>query len=313
MLNYHWTQGALQRLGVVMLVALVLVMASLAVFVLNAEARKVSGGPGCGGTGLAELLGLTDPGDTIQIMTGLNPWPSDGAVITRNILIQGGWKFVSGPSCSDPAAIFQFVWPTERSTIDHFGDSVITIEPTVLSATIQYLNIESNGGAGSKASGVHGVISNSAKILLDNVVVKDGDAVKGGVYLEVRGGSRLVMSNMQIMDNSGAAGGGFEIHVFDNSEVIIQGSQITTNTASSGNGGGGRIVIYSGTVTLAGNTFFNNNAFGSGKDLAVEAATGGGPAYLILQNNSFANTPHLSGNLTVLDKQIFLPIVRKNS
>jgi hypothetical protein len=304
--------ASLSRVGLSIVSALLVTVVSLTLVALNAEAKKVSGGPGCGGTDLVELLDLADPGDTIQIMTGANPWPSGGAVITKNILIQGGWAFSSGLSCSDPAAIFQFRWPTERSIIDHFGDSVVTIDPTVLSATIQYLDIVSNGGAGSKASGIHGVISNSAKILLDNVVVRDGNAVRGGLYLEVRGGSRLVMSNMQITNNTGNAGGGFEIHVFDNSQVIIQGSQIASNTASNGNGGGGLIVIHKGSVTLAGNTFFNNDASGSGDDLSVEAAVGGGPAYLILQNNSFSNAPDLSGNLTVLDKQIFLPIVRKN-
>jgi hypothetical protein len=129
------------------------------------------------------------------------------------------------------------------------------------------------------------------------------------------------MSNMQITGNTGDTGGGFEIHVFDNSQVIIQGSQISANTAVSGNGGGGRIVIHSGTVTLANNTIFNNIAFDSGGGVSVEAA-GGGPAYLILQNNSFSgNTAapgkakdlYISGNVTVLDKQIFLPIIRKNS
>lgn len=304
----------LSRVGVVVVSALLIMIASLALLVWTVEARSVSGGAGCGGTDLVELLGLADPGDTIQVMAG-SAWPSGGAVITKNILIRGGWKFISGSSCSDPAAVFQFVWPTEHSILDNFGDSVITIDPAVLSATIQYLDIVSNGGAGGKASGIHGVISNSATILLDHVVVRDGSAVKGGIYLEVRGGSRLVMSDMQITGNTGDTGGGFEIHVYDNSEVIIQGSQIATNTAVSGNGGGGRIVIHSGTVTLVGNSIFNNSAFGSGDGLSVEAA-GGGPAYLILRNNSFSNNNgdnlNLSGNLTVLDQSIFLPIVRKN-
>lgn len=309
---------SISRVGISIVSALLVMAASLTLLVWNTEAKSVSGGPGCGES-LVTLLDKADNGDKIQILTGQPTWDTDGALITKNVLIEGGWSLVTGTCTSTDTTGFQFLWPTQRSYMFHAGAPVVQIDPSVISLTMRYLDIVSGGGAGLQASGIEGVISNNAKILLDNIVVTDGNAVRGGIYLEVRDGSRLVMSNMQITNNTGGEGGGFEIHVYDNSQVIIQGSQIATNSASSGNGGGGLIVIHRGTVTLAGNTFFNNSGSGSGDDLWIEAA-GGGPAYLVLRNNLFSGstTPtdaklHIGPNVTVLNKSIFLPIIRKNS
>jgi hypothetical protein len=298
--------------GVAIVSALLVIVASLMLLVLNAEAKKVSGGPGCGGD-LAQLLGVADNGDTIQVLAG-SDWDSNDAVITKDVIIQGGWELVTGTCISTDTAGFQFVWPVTRSVIfNSQAGPVVRISETVHSLTIQYVDFFNSSGAGGfPGAAINGVISNSAQVRLDNVIIRDSAAItSGGFYLGVHGGSQLILSNMQIINNSADEGGGFEIEVFDNSQVIIQNSSIATNTANSGNGGGGRIVIHSGTVTLAGNTFFNNNASGSGDDLSVEAGVGGGPAYLILQNNYFSSSPHLSGTLTVLDKQIYLPIVQK--
>jgi hypothetical protein len=312
---------SLSRVGVSIVSALLITVISLTLLVLNAEAKKVSGGPGCGGD-LAQLLGIAANGDTIQVLAG-SDWDSNDAVITKDVIIQGGWELVTGTCVSTDTTGFQFVWPVTRSVIFNSQvGPVVRISETVHSLTIQYVDFFNSSGAGGVPGAViNGVISNSAQVWLDNVVIRDSAAItSGGFYLEVRGGSQLILSNVQISGNNADEGGGFEIHVFDNSQVIIQGSQITNNTANGDNGGGGRIVIHKGSVTLANNTFSNNQAnFGSGGGVSVEAA-GSGPAYLILQNNTFSGNSaatdddiHISGNITVLDKQIFLPIVRKNS
>jgi hypothetical protein len=310
-------QVSLLQVGLTVILALLMVMVSLTLLELNAEAKHVSGGPGCGGD-LASLLAIADNGDTIQVLAG-SDWDSNNAVITKDVIIQGGWELVTGTCTSTDTTGFQFVWPVTRSTIvNPLGAPVVILDPSMQSLTVQYVDFFNDQGAGGlPGAGINGVISNSARVLLDNVVIRDSATIiGGGLYLEVRGGSQLILSNVQITGNSADEGGGFEIHVFDNSQVIIQNSQIATNTANSGNGGGGRIVIHSGSVTLANNAVFNNDAFGSGDGLSVEAV-GGGPAYLILQNNSFSDNNgddlNISGNITVLDKQIFLPIVRRNS
>jgi hypothetical protein len=312
-----------QRVGLTVLLAMLIIAGSLVILQLNAQARVKGGGPGCGGT-LATLLAEVDDGDTILNLTG-SAWESDGALITKNILLQGGWELITPPCTSTDTTNFQFVWPTERSILSHFGSPVAQIDPSVISLTLQYLDIESSGGTIAQGAGISGTISgtitSTARVLLENLVITNNTATNGGggLYLEVRGGASLIISGTQIAGNNAGTGGGFEIHVFDNSQVIIQNSQISTNTADSGNGGGGRILIHSGSVSLVNTAIFNNQAAaGFGGGLSVEG-TGSGPAYLILQNTVITgNNANIDDNLhhnnvIVLDKQSFLPIIRKNS
>ena len=326
MSNYRQMQVIFRRAGLAVAAALVMVMVSLGVLQLNVQAKREGGGPGCGGD-LVSLLSTANDGDEILVMTG-SDWETNNPRITKNITIQGGWKFISGLSCSSPTATFQFVWPGERSIMTTFNSTpvtpVITLDPSVISLTIQYLDIVNQGGVSVQGGGINGVISNGARIFLENLVIRDTQSTTGGgLYLEVRGGSQLIISGTQIINNIGDTGGGFEIHVFDNSQVILRNTQVSTNIAATGNGGGGRIVIDSGSVTLANSAFFDNQATnGSGGGLSVEGV-GSGPANLILQNTPISgniapadpthNNLHIIGDVKVLDKQTFLPIVRKNS
>lgn len=319
MLNYDRTQLVFKRVSLVVTVALVMVVVSLAVLVLNAEAKRSRGGPGCGGD-LVGLLASSENGDVIEVLVGPNPWDPNGfdpneALITKNVTIEGGWQLVTGTCVSSDTSGAAFVWPSQRSIIGDSGDplSIIKIDPQMVSATLRYLDIVQSTGGVAQGGGIGGVISNGGRLLLDNVLIRDSGANSGGgLYLEVRGNSQLILSGTQFISNLAQdTGGGFEIHVFDNSHVTIRNSQVSTNTATNGNGGGGRIVIHSGFVTIAGSSFFNNNANGSGKDLLVESA-GSGPAYLTLQGNVFSSGLQISGTVTVLDKQIFLPTVLKN-
>jgi hypothetical protein len=152
--------------------------------------------------------------------------------------------------------------------------------------------------------------------------VDDGGSADtgAGLFLEVRGNSRLVISGSQFLTNTAQdTGGGFELHIFDNSQVTLSNAEVRGNRSLDGNGGGGRIVLNGGTVTIANSTFsgnLGNQGFGGG--LSVEGV-GSEPNYLILQNTvisgntaSFGDDDlHISGNVTVLDNQTFLPIVRK--
>lgn len=326
MLSHYQSGGSLRRVGLAVTSALLMLVVSLFVLQLNAEAKRVKGGPGCGGN-LASKLAEVEDGDVLELLVRPDPWPSNGAVITKNVLIEGGWELVITTSCtlSDTfdTSGSTFVWPTKRSNLGHFTDTVATIDPSVVSLTIRYVDIQHTGSGAAQGGGINGVISNSARVLLDSVVITNSESTGagGGLYLEVRGGSQLILSGTQIISNSaGTSGGGFEIHVFDNSQVIMQNTQISSNTTTSGNGGGGRIVIHSGSVTLANSAFFANQANGgSGGGLSVEGV-GAGPAYLILQNTVISDNLatisddnlHISGTVTVLDKPIFLPLVFKN-
>jgi hypothetical protein len=312
-MNKGYWKNLAQRLSLAALLAMLLVGVSLAVLVLNAEAKRARGGPGCGGD-LAGLLAQVEDGDVVEVLVGATAWNSNGAILTKNVTIEGGWQLITGTCVSSDTSGASFEWPAERSIIgDHPLDSIIRINPPLVSATLRYLDIVQVAGGVAQGGAISGVISNGARLLLDNVLITNSGADNrgGGLYLEVRGNSRLILSDTDFTFNTAQnTGGGFEIHVFDNSQVTISNSQVSSNTATTGNGGGGRIVIHSGSVTIANSSFFDNQANGSGKGLLVEGV-GSGPAYLILQNNVFSSSLQISGPVTVLDKQTFLPIVFK--
>lgn len=323
MSNYQWVQVFLRRTGIAVIAALVLVVMSLAMLELVAEAGRRAKGPGCGGT---LLDGTEQDGDVIMVLFS-NFWNSGGPVITQNIEVEGGWKLKSGEACSSSTVYtdtskFEFLGPVTRSTANESGVPVMTIDPSVLTLTIKHI-IFKQGGFVTEGGGLYGVISNSAHILLENVAFVDdgGGADTGaGLFLEVRGNSRLVISNSQFLTNTANdTGGGFELHVFDGSEVTFTEAEVRDNRSLNGNGGGGRVILNKGTVKFANSTFsgnLGNQGFGGG--LSVEGV-GSGPNYLILQSTvisgntaSFGDDDlHISGNVIVLDNQTFLPIISK--
>ncbi|GIK36241.1 MAG: hypothetical protein BroJett011_00740 [Chloroflexota bacterium] len=327
-MKYYQVMRWGQRVSVAVLLALLLVGVSLAVLVWNAAAGAKGKGPGCGG----DLLdGTEQNGDLILLLnSGGGSWESGGPTISKNLQIEGGWKLKTGEICSSnqtytDTSKFEFIGPLTRSVASESDDGpVITIAPSVLTLTIKHVIFDQQGAV-LKGGGINGVISNGATILLENLAFVDGGGTAdngAGLYLEVRGNSHLVLSGTQFLTNTAQeTGGGFEIHVFDGSQVTFYNPEVRGNRSLNGNGGGGRIVIHRGTVSIIGGTFSNNFANqGRGGGLAVEA-TGGGPAVLILQNPTFSgntasfSNPDLftSGPLAVLDKTTFLPIVRKNS
>lgn len=176
-------------------------------------------------------------------------------------------------------------------------------------------NFASDDGGGARL-----ILQNGSTVNLNKVNFSGfNEAVHGaGLYAEVRGGSNLTISEAQFSSGSAQSGGAFEIHVFDNSSVTINNTQVSTNTANNGDGGGGRIVIHSGFVAITNSSFFNNEAGnGRGGGLAIEGV--GGPASVLLSNNTIVNNTaaitgnnlFISGTVTIYNQQIFLPMVLK--
>jgi hypothetical protein len=180
-------------------------------------------------------------------------------------------------------------------------------------------NFALNDGGGARLILQNG----STAMITESLFASFNEANRGaGLYAEVRGGSHLILSEVEFSDGiAQETGGGFEIHVFDNSRVTIDDVQVSNNDANNGNGGGGRIVIHSGFVAVTNSNFSNNDANnGRGGGLAIEGA-GSGPAFALLMNNTIINNTasianpnlYITGNVTIFNRQMFLPVVRKNS
>ena len=329
MSNYHQMQVIFRRAGLAVAAAMLMIVASLVLLQLNVLAGARGKGPGCGG----DLLdGNEQNGDLILLLYSPSGWETASPLATRNLQIEGGWQLKSGETC-DPSAVytdtskFEFIGPLTRSLATEIDSgSVLRIDPSVLTLTVKHIIFEQDGSV-TQGGGISGIISNGAHILLENVAFANGGGGTaddgGGLFLEVRGNSRLVIADSQFMTNTAQnSGGGFELEVYDGSQVTINNTQVFGNIAFNGNGGGGRILMSRGMVTIAGSTFSNNLANqGCGGGLSVEGI-GSGPNYLILQNTVISNNDaipcaddnlHVTGNVIVLDKQIFLPIIRKNS
>ena len=313
----------LRRLGLTIILALTMIAASLAVLQLNAYARH--GGSGAGGClNFDVAVDTVKDGDTIAQM--IPEKDSFGVTITENIVIQGGWNTGTSGGCAGQGEVvytdatamlnagFIIEAPEKRSELIWDMGPVITIDPQVVTLTIQHMSFRNDGAITQKGGGIFGVIDNGAQVRLENVLLTDSTTISngGGLYLEVRGGSRLVISDSQFIGNTSGAGGGFEIHVFDNSQVIIHNTKVFSNNANTGNGGGGRLVIASGVVSITDSAFSGNQApGGSGSDLSIEST--GGPATVWLRNTTFANTPSETGaGLTVFDQHTYLPVTFKN-
>lgn len=152
----------------------------------------------------------------------------------------------------------------------------------------------------------------------------------GGLVIDVREGSRLVIENTEISDNQAAgSAGGFKIIVRDGSSVVLRNNIIKNNKAlgldvasnsDPRNGGGGRIQIYDGTVRVEGNTFQGNQApNGRGGALAIEKVGTGGSALLyLIPNNVFSSNSAGLGNndlylngITIVTPRVYLPVTRR--
>jgi hypothetical protein len=290
---------------------------------------KNAGAGGCGN--FNDVLPTAETGDVLAPMRGgVN---TSSLTISDTLVIQGGWAPGEG-NCGDAgtnefadtaamlAAGFDYD-PSQRSQL--FGDFTNPVIPLDLrdgrTAVLQNLEISFYSITGN-GSAVGGVISDGARLRLENMLFDsdDGgaDAAGGAVYLELRGGSQLTIADSVFSNNTAGEGAGLEVRLYDHSSLLIERSEFSGNQAASGNGGGLRVLIESGTVTIRNSSFSNNSAAGGrGGGLALERLPGAtGTAVAELSGNTFsANSAASDANIyragvTLSDKSVFLPLVQ---
>lgn len=322
-----------------LLVLLTLIAATLTTSALFAARGVGSGAGGCGN--FVDSVLTAQDGDTLTPMfnPGDNARNSDGATITQDITIEGGW---SPPSigCSSaniaydtPAAMlgagFTYSGPSGRAELFFFSGPIITIDPAVKNLLVYGTDFLVEDGSTSNGGGIFGTGLTAANIRLDQVDFKprpfttanvDGDG--GGFYLDINTGSRVTIDDSTITDLTANQGGGFELVVRGGSHVTLNQLTVTNNTADSGRGGGGRIIMHSGYVTITDSLFSGNSASVDGGALRIERAGGStGPAEVWIVNTRFSgNTAPInadisvSGDVTVhnLSRPAQLPLVVEN-
>jgi hypothetical protein len=298
--------AALLAFPAIVLAAALLPAAALARF-------ATSGENGCGN--FVDAVATAADGDVLLPMP--DPRNSSDAVITRTLVIQGGWIppqsgcSTANQSFADAAAMraagFVYGAPVTRGGLFSVGGPVLTLGAGLRTLELQNVSLDYRGST-ARGGGLSGVIDGGALVHLDNVLFTNDEFdptstvsdAGGGLYLEVRGGSRLIIDNSVFSSNAAATtGGGFEIRVYDNSEVIIRNTRVDGNKASGGSGGGGRILIASGTVTIANSVFTNNQApAGAGGGLSIERLGSTGTATAWVLGTTFSgNTAQSSPGL----------------
>ncbi|RME40436.1 MAG: right-handed parallel beta-helix repeat-containing protein [Caldilineae bacterium] len=335
MFQHHTFPFRWRRMSLAVLVALAMLAVSLIALQLRAQAGFIASGAGGCGTFRQAILSapnvLTDRAIIAQMIPAKT---TDGIAISKNLIIQGGWMppQTGCQQANEPftdttdllARGFTFLAPVTRSILQYDLGPVLNIDPAVVSLTIQHIDVRQLGITTTRGGGISGVITDGAAVLLENLsiggsrVVSDGGALR----MEVRGGSRLVISGGLFLSNTATTGdgGGFEIWVYDTSEVVLRGVQVASNTAAA-SGGGGHIVMDGGTLSITGSHFANNQA-GWGNALAIESV-GSRPAVVRLNNNTFdggtmagGNGVQISGEPVQLEgnnfHHLFLPLALNN-
>lgn len=296
----------------------------------SALARFRAGGAGgCGQ--FAESVAAAEAGDVLAPMRGgIN---TESVVISKTLVIQGGWIPDSGDCTSNGTDEFDdaeallgagFVYdPAERSEMFGNGsDAILPIDLRTGQTTVLQNLAFIDQFADRDGIALSGVISDGARLRLENLrfeILQAGVNGKGGtIYLEVRGGSQLIITNSEFINNNATSGGAIEVHLYDDSSLLIEGSSFTNNNALTENGGALRVLIERGSATLRGNTFTENVATnGAGGAAAFERTPGAtGPASVTLINNSFTDNSATEANdiyadgVAVLEPHLYMPVLR---
>ena len=233
----------MRKTGLSVILALAMVTASLLVLQSNVFAKVSSSGAGnCGN--FIDAVGVVQNGDTIIQMVEARD--SGGATISKNITIQGGWNPIGGTTCDNPnqtltdttdflAAGFSFTAPQTRSTLIHAAAPVLTIAPNVKALTIEHMILKNDGNTTAMGGSISGVISNGATVLLNNVILTGSTTTGkgGGLFLEIRGRSRLIIKDSQFVNNSSPTGGGLEGYKCNQSAAPVPGSHLSPKNRSS--------------------------------------------------------------------------------
>lgn len=292
------------------LIALTLVLVAL-LNVPTAEAlrSRSSGAGGCGN--FSDALDAAEPGDVLIPMVDNDGGRNSGgaSILVNDLLIEGGW---TPPSSNCPTTNFTAATPAEllaagfsyagldaHAHLFAVGAPVVTIGSAIKKLTVQGLEFEvrdnvSANGAGMSGTGLSGATlrMKAVKFYLDPAnlpLTISGSG--GGLYLDIDGGSDVSIDGASFDNLRATSGGGFTIVVRGGSRVTLKNLTVRNNVAESGNGGGGRIIVYSGYVTITDSLFDRNGASGNGSQLAIERPIGAvGPAEVTLRNTMIGNT-----------------------
>ncbi|MCC7361233.1 MAG: hypothetical protein IT317_17235 [Anaerolineales bacterium] len=134
------------------------------------------------------------------------------------------------------------------------GDLDLRTDMTILGHGLNYTDI-----IGNEQDRVFHV-SNGATVLMQNLIVSNGSALRGGGILVSGSGSDLILNNVALDSNEATDGGGLAV---DNSAAAeVHQSTILFNIVT--NAGGGVFVDNFSTVTLYDTTIGENGASGGG-------------------------------------------------
>ncbi|MEM7032084.1 MAG: right-handed parallel beta-helix repeat-containing protein [Chloroflexota bacterium] len=217
-----------------------------------------------------------------------------------------------------------------RSELNHDNAPVLVVEdinapgfPNVDKLVIENMLLDGSGST-AQGGGIKGVISDAAELRLDNNLFVDNNVTQNGgglhleinngshlvidysefedntattngagLYIEARGGSTVTLTGGRIFNNRGGSGAGFDIYLYDNSHLIIQNVIISQNNTLTANrdGGGGRVVMDGGRVSIMNSTFSQNTATRNGGGLYIEMDGG----EVLIENSEFLNNSAANG------------------
>lgn len=331
MVSDYFQTGRRKRVGRLTVMAGVTAVALLLVLWVRLNALQFVGGAyGCGA--ISDAIANVQEGRTVIPMVPERE--SGAAVISKNMVIQGGWDVPGGGGdCSGQGALpqilgkqglrdagFVFTAPATRSALNvATDDPVLTISNSVTQLAIEHMALSNPGSLPDAGGGISGTLMNQAEVRLTNLQFANNSADEsgGGLYLEVRDGSHLIIEESNFSNNDAGSGGAFEIHVYDNSKVTIRNSVFDGNVADSGNGGAGRIIMHSGQFSITNSLFTNNQTTsGIGGALAIEGT--GGEVFIlnsIFDGNSAGSQPDVAqvgGSVLVqnLGETVNLPMMQ---
>ena len=309
----QWVHVAITGLlGLLMICTMLFVLSS------TGYAGLWSGGAGnCGN--FSDAITYAEDGDVIVQM--IPSKSSDGAVITKNLRLSGGW--MPTVNCDNNGdnqyftetndyLVYGFTYhaPYSHTTLTYI-DSVLTIEdpesenfPQLDKLVIENFILSATFGA-DHGGGINGVISDSAELLLDNVWIQDSEAFGngGGFNLVVDDGSRLIIEDSAFLTNTADNnGGGLYVELRGSSWLTIENSQINNNEALFA--GGFEIHLYDDSKLvilnseISSNETSSTNGDGGGSQLFIHS----GEAVFrnsSIKNNQAGSNEGLGGGLYI--------------
>lgn len=238
---------------------------------------RPGGGDGCE-VAINDAVALADPGDTIQVATGIY---TENVTISKTVTVQGGWN--SDFTVRDPTTYSSTIRPADAM------QTVVAIEdadPTFDGFTIT--------GGRADLGGNHGgglrIVDSNAHVYSNTITGNSAYLFGGGVWIQ-RGAPILennrIENNVSLGPGQDAYGGGVMV---ENGRVTLVDNVIAGNVVSGTTTYGGGVAVFSDESSVfQGNRVLDNRA------LAVEMGVGGGIG--ISSNGTFTLTANLiAGN-----------------